>query len=123
MNTDSVFEIHLQFNRGIVNLPGKTITDAFGKLGLKTEKGDIDFSLLDHYFVHEVTVSPENIQLVEDQYQLILLKESGKKWEFTRSFAKTQDQLIKLVEFKKKFEYFFRVAIVDVNTEKIVYWK
>jgi hypothetical protein len=120
--SESVFEIHLQFNRGVVSLPGKTITDAFKKLGLKTEKGDIDFSLLDHYFVHEATVSPEKIEF-EDQYQLLLLKESGGKWEFTRSFAKTQDQLIKLVEFKKKFEYFFRVAIVDVNTEKVVYWK
>jgi hypothetical protein len=123
MNTDSVFEIHLQYNRGVVSLPGKTITDAFAKLGLKTEKGDIDFSLLDHYFVHQVTTSPENIQLIEDQYQLILLKESGKKWEFTQSFSKIQDELVNLALWKQNKEGYFRTAIIDVNTEKVVYWK
>jgi hypothetical protein len=123
MNTDSVFEIHLQFNRGVVSLPGKTITDAFAKLGVKTKDGNIDFSLLDHYFVHQITVTPEKVELIEDQYQLILLKESGGKWEFTKSFSKIQDQLVNLAMWKKDREGYFRTAIIDVNTEKVVYWK
>jgi hypothetical protein len=122
MTTESVFEIHLQYNRGIVSLPGKTITDAFAKLGLKTEKGDIDFSLLDHYFVHQITVTPEKVELVEDQYQLILLKESGMAWKYTKSFSKVQDELVKLAKWYKDLGY-FRTAIIDINTEKIVYWK
>jgi hypothetical protein len=121
--SENIFEIHLQFNRGIVNLPGKTITDAFAKLGTKTKEGNIDFSLLDHYFVHEVTVMPESIQLIEDQYQLLLLKESGGRWEFTQSFSKVQDELVNLALWKQFKEGYFKTAIVDVNTEKIVYWK
>ncbi len=123
MNAQSTFEIHLQYNRGIVSLPGKNITDAFAKLGIKTKDGNICFDLLDHYFVHQATVMPENIQLIEDQYQLLLLKESGKKWEFTQSFSKVQNELVNLALWKQNKEGYFRTAIVDVNTEKIVYWK
>jgi hypothetical protein len=119
---DQTFEIHLQFNRGVVSLPGKTITDAFKKLGLKTKDGNIDFSLLDHYFVHEVTVSPEKIEF-EDQYQLVLQKESGGKWQFTQSFSKIQDELVNLALWKQFKEGYFKTAIIDVNTEKVVYWK
>lgn len=101
----------------IEKLTGKTIAQAYAKNGKKTKEGNIDFSILDFFFL--VPVPQENLT---DEYTILLKRDKKSPWEFVKEtytrFSAAED----VMKLKVKLEGYFTGVVVDLSNDKILSW-
>ena len=98
---------------------GNNFMDAYKKTKNVLPNGEVNFSILDFYFLVPV---PMNLEQTQKNYQLYLMKDKNSNWE---EFEKPTNQLFSLqllLGLKVKREGFFSAIIVDLETEKPIEW-
>lgn len=99
---------------------GNSFAEAFLKNSKnKTTSGEIDFSILDFFFLIPIPMSQEEN---ESRYQLFVVEEKGKSSKREGKATNNLDVLQKLLERKVKYERMISAFILDLYTDKVVSW-
>lgn len=96
---------------------GKNIMEAFATLNIKTDKGNLNFALMNFYFSLPIPIQEEG-----KLYQLFLMKDKKSNWENFGKPTSNFNGLDLLLQTKVKREGIYSAIIVDMETEKPIVW-
>lgn len=124
MDTNNETKVYgIQYKDGsYTKLAGKTIQEAYSQNGRKTPDGNIDFSIMDFFFLVPVPMNQGIVGELEPRYQLFVVEEKGKASKEEGKPTNNVDALQKLLERKVKYEKKISAWIVDLYTDKVVSW-
>jgi hypothetical protein len=121
MDTSKVYGIQYK-DGGYTKLAGKTIQEAYSQNGKKTPEGNIDFSIMDFYFLVPIPMNQGIVGELEPRYQLFVVEEKGKDAEEDGKATNNLEALQKLLERRVKFEKKISAWILDLYVDKVVSW-